>query len=106
MKHVIKHSLPLPLAKKATEKAFESYEKRFSEFSPTAEWVTEERAEISFTALGKTLEGAIELRSDEIGLELDVPLMMRPFKNKALGVIEDQIQQWVTRAQNGELDEE
>lgn len=104
MKHIIKHSLPLPLAKMATQKAFESYEQRFSEYSPTAEWVSDERAEISFSALGKTLRGAIELRASEIGLELDVPLMMRPFKNKALGVIEEQIQQWVARAQDGELD--
>ena len=67
--------------------------------------MTDQRAEISFSAKGLTLEGAIELRPTEIELELDVPFLFRPFKNKALGVIEEQIQEWIGKAEAGELDE-
>ena len=67
--------------------------------------MTDQRAEISFSAKGLTLEGAIELRPTEIELELDVPFLFRQFKNKALGVIEEQIQEWIGKAEAGELDE-
>lgn len=105
MKHVINHSLDPAMARKATEKAFDAYKERFSEFSPTASWVTDNRAEISFNAKGIKLDGAIELRPSEIELELDVPMLFRPFKKKALGVIEEQIQHWIGKAEAGELDE-
>ncbi len=105
MKHVIKHKLPDAMARKATDKAFAAYQERFSEYSPTANWVSDERAEISFNAKGIKLDGAIELRPGEIGLELDVPMLFRPFKKKALGVIEEQIQVWIGKAEAGELDE-
>jgi hypothetical protein len=105
MKHIIPHRLDPAMAKKATEKAFSVYQERFTEFSPKADWVTDQRAEISFSAKGLTLEGAIELRPTEIELELDVPFLFRPFKNKALGVIEEQIQEWIGKAEAGELDE-
>ena len=102
--HVIRHDLDDAMAKKATEKAFAEYQERFAEYQPTANWVNDQRAEIHFSAKGVGLDGAIELHPGEIHLELDVPLLFRPFKKKALGVIESQISGWITRAKAGELD--
>lgn len=103
-KQIIKHDLDVATAKKATEKAFAGYKERFAEYNPTADWVTDTRAEIGFSAKGMKLDGAVELHPGEIHLELDVPFLLKPFRKKALSVIEEQINMWVQKAKDGELD--
>lgn len=103
-KLVIPHDLDPAKARQATEKALESYGERFSDYSPTADWVQDNRCEISFSVRGKSLDGAMELYPGEIHLELDVPFLFRPFKNKALGVIKEQIEKWIGLASVGDLD--
>ena len=36
-------------------------------------------------------------------MELDVPFLLKPFKGKALGVIEEEIKKWMAKAEAGEL---
>lgn len=103
--HVIPHPLDDAMAKKATEKAFESYRERFEAYNPTANWTSDKRSEISFSVKGVTLDGVIELKPKEIHLALEVPFFARPFKKKALSIIEDQIKLWVDKAEKGELDD-
>ncbi len=105
MKHSIKHDISDDLAKKATKKAFESYIERFSEFNPTANWTSDSRADIGFAVKGKKLDGTVELAPGTINLEMNVPFLFKPFEKKAVGVIEGEIQKWITRAKNGELGE-
>ncbi len=104
-KQIIKHDLDVALAKRATEQAFAGYKARFAEFNPTENWVSENRSEIAFSVKGMTLDGAIEIHPGEIHLELDVPFLLKPFRKKALSVIEEEIQDWVAKAKAGELDE-
>lgn len=104
-KQIIPHDLEVPLAKRATEHAFAAYKARFSEFNPTENWVSENRSEIAFSVKGLTLEGAIEIHPGEIHLELEVPFLLKPFRKKALSVIESEIEEWVAKAKAGELDE-
>jgi hypothetical protein len=104
MKHYIAHSLDLPLAKKATVKAFEGYKKRFTDYNPTEKWTSETRCEIGFSAKGIKLSGTIELEPKRIALELEVPFLLKMFQSKAISIIEEEINEWVVRAKNGELD--
>lgn len=105
MKHEVAHDLPVPLAKKAVNKAFESYSQRFAEYKPTMEWVDDRHATAGFSVKGIKLKGAFEVREKAIGLELDVPFVFRVFKNQALGVIEKEVRAWVAKAKAGELGE-
>lgn len=105
MKHTIKHDLPDSLAKLATSKAFEAYQKRFSDFSPSAIWVSENKADIAFSIKGKKLDGSIQLAPGAITLDMDVPFLFKPFEKKAVGVIDEEIQKWIARAKNGDLTE-
>ncbi len=105
MKHTIEHPLPIDTAKKACEKAFESYAERFSKYNPTADWVTDHRAEVGFEAKGAKLGGTLELKEKAITLEMDVPFLFKPFRNKAMEVIEREIREWIGKAENGELDD-
>jgi hypothetical protein len=104
MKHYIPHGLDLPLAKKATQKAFETYKAKFADYNPTEKWVSDTRAEIGFQAKGIKLSGSIELEPKRIGLELEVPFLLKMFQGKAIAIIEEEIKEWVEKARKGELD--
>ena len=104
MKHIVKHDLDLATAKKVTEKAFESYAERFADYSPTATWKSDTRCDVGFTVKGVGLSGVLELADGEIQMDLDVPFIFRPFKKKALGVIEREVETWIEKAKSGELE--
>jgi len=101
MKHKVTHSLDFQTAKGAAESAIQSYKQRFPEFAPDAKWVTEKRAEVSFTAKGFTLKGALELVDNAIEMEVfDVPFVFKIFQKKALGIIEEEIKEWIDKAKS------
>lgn len=103
MKHVVNHGLGKDRAKQVAEKAFQSYKERFSNYDPKANWVRDDRCEISFSVKGMKLDGALEINDKDIEMDLDVPFVLRPFKGKALSVIEEEITKWVGKAKAGEL---
>ena len=104
MKHKVHHGLSKDLARKATRKAFDAYKERFDKYNPDAEWLSDDEAKVSFSAKGVTLEGNVRIEPEDVELQLDVPFLLKPFKSKALAVIEDEITKWVEKARNGELD--
>lgn len=103
MKHSVPHDLTKDTAKKAVLAAFDSYRQRFAKYNPTADWKTEDHADISFTAKGMTLRGSIEVRPASFDLDVDVPLLLRPFKRVAEEAVEREIERWVERAKRGGL---
>ncbi len=99
MKHIIKHDLELRQAKAVLSKALKSYQEKYSEYKPTYEWTRPSRADLSFVVKGVQLTGAVQLLKQGIVLELEVPFLFRPFKKKALAIIEREIQTWIDRAE-------
>jgi len=103
MKHVVTHGLGFDTAKKVAEHAMDSYKQRFSQYSPSARWVDDKRADITFNVKGVSLSGSLEVNDKDIEMELEVPFLLRPFKGKALSVIEEEIKNWVAKAKAGEI---
>jgi len=103
MKHLVHHGLGQDRAKQVAESAIKSYEARFSEYSPRSTWSSPTRADISFKVKGMTLNGALEIREKDYELDLDVPFLLKPFKGKALSVIEEEIKTWVDKAKTGQV---
>lgn len=103
MKHSVPHDLPLDLAKKATDAALQAYRARFPDYDPQVTWTSDKTAEVTFKALGKTMTGTFEILDRAIDMDLEVPLLMRPFKSKAIEVVEEKIRDWIDRAKRGEL---
>ena len=103
MQHRIPHGLDLELARLATRAALESYRQRFSAHDPGGDWVSEDKATISFTAAGVRLEGSVEVDPQDIVLDLEVPLVFRPIRKLALELIEREVMEWIERARAGEL---
>lgn len=103
MKHTVSHDLGQDKAKRVAQAAFDAYTARFSEYKPKANWVNDKRAEISFTVKGVTLNGSMDVGPRTIEMDLDVPFLLRPFKGKAMGVIEEEINKWIGKARAGEI---
>lgn len=103
MKHTVQHDLGQARARQVADAAFASYQKRFSQYSPKATWVSDRRAEISFNVKGMKLNGNVEVGPSTIDMDLDVPFLLRPFKGKALGVIEEEIRSWIDKANSGAM---
>jgi hypothetical protein len=103
MDHKVKHALGRPLAKKATEAALKAYAAEYAEYEPRVTWADEHTARVTFNVKGMTLKGEVGVHEHDISLDLDVPFLFRPFKAKALEVIEREIRKWIEKAKNGEL---
>lgn|SRR5690606_8455289 len=103
MKHVMSHDLPPDLAKKVAQKAFDSYREKYASYRPNLTWVSDKRAEASFQAKGITLKGSIELSPGAIAFDLDVPFLLRPFKSKAMEIIDRELKFWTAKAKAGEI---
>jgi hypothetical protein len=103
MKHQIAHDLDSNLAKEAAVRAFDAYKQRFANYNPTIQWDRDNKARIGFSVKGVKLEGSIDILPKAIELDLDVPFLFRPFKGKAIEVIEREVRAWLDKAKNGEL---
>jgi len=103
MKHSVSHDLGQERAKQAAEAAIKSYGQKFAKYNPQTRWVTPNRADIAFTVKGISLSGSLEVQEKTIDLDMDVPFLLRPFKNQALGVIEGEIREWIDKARAGQL---
>ncbi len=103
MKHEVPHDLPLASARLATAKAFESYQAKFAEYSPTVAWVDDTHANISFGVKGIVLRGSVLVLAKSIELDLDVSFVFKLFKKKAIDVIDEEVRFWIDKAKRGEL---
>jgi hypothetical protein len=103
MKHQIAHDLDTNLAKEAAVRAFEAYQRRFANYNPTMQWDGDRKARIGFSVKGVKLQGSIDILPQAIEIDLDVPFLFRPFKGKAVEVIEKEVRNWLDKAKKGEL---
>jgi hypothetical protein len=103
MEHRIEHDLSPELARKAVTRAVESYSQRFEKYDPSVKWQGEDQVEIGFTAKGIKLAGKLRLEPKAVVVDMDVPLLLRPFRAKAMEVIEGQVKAWVEKAKTGEI---
>jgi hypothetical protein len=103
MKHSVPHDIGQEKAKKAAEAALAQYSQKFAKYNPKTNWVGDSKANISFSIKGMTLSGTIDVLPSSIDMDLDVPFLFRPFKAKALDIIEGEIKDWIAKAKKGEI---
>lgn len=103
MKHVVPHGLGLETARRATDAALASYKERFAQYNPSARWVSDQKAEITFSVKGFSLQGVLEVGPRDIEMELEVPFLLKPFRGRAISLIEEEIKKWVEKARVGEV---
>lgn len=103
MEHRIEHDLSADKARSMLHRAVESYCERFGKYNPEAQWLNDDEVRVGFNAKGAKLSGLLRLVPRAVVIDMEVPMLLRPFKGKAIGVIEAQVQKWVQRAHAGEL---
>ena len=103
VKHAAPHDLSMESAKKAASAALEAYKARFAEYNQSISWAKENLAEVSFKAKGVTIKGTFEIFADRIEMDMEVPFLLRMFKQKAIDVVEGEIRKWVDKAKGGQL---
>ncbi len=103
MEHDVMHDLPLDQAKQLARRALQSYAERFGKYSPTLQWRTDTEADIKFEVTGAALSGALTVQADRFHMQLDVPLLLRPFSGLAIKVIEREVRGWIDKAKTDHL---
>ena len=104
MQHIIKHDLSPELAKKAADKAAEHYTEKWQKYDAKTTWLSDTKAEISFHVKGVNVVASIEMQPGQAVIDMQkVPLLLRPFKNMALDVVQKTMEKWIVRAKAGEL---
>lgn len=103
MKHAVPHSLGKTQAISVAKKAFDSYVARFSQYGAQVNWTSDDRANIGFNVKGVSLKGSVAVEEKDIQIDMDVPFLLRPFKDLALGKVEEEIKDWIGKAQRNEL---
>jgi hypothetical protein len=85
------------------QKFAEAYVRRFQEYQATTEWLREDQIEVRFKVKGVRLAGRLELKPQELALEMNVPLPFQLFKTRAMRAIEEEVTPWLEKAKRGEL---
>jgi hypothetical protein len=105
MQHIIKHDLSPELAKKAAEQAADYYTKKWEKYDAKAVWMSDTHAEITFNVKGVSVVATLDMQPGQAVVDMKkVPILLRPFKNKALDAVEKTLEKWIAKAKAGELD--
>lgn len=103
MEHRVPQTVGKDLAKQATMAAFDAHVGRLARYRPRAEWLGDYKAEVSVQVSGIALRGTVEFHEREVGLAMDVPLVLRPLRARVIERIERELAVWFARAQAGAL---
>lgn len=102
-KHLVPHDLSIDMAKKVTEKAFETYSAKYANYNPTMRWATDTQAQVSFQAKGLTVRGTMDIHPTDVAIDLEVPFLLMPFKKRTIEVVDQEIREWVAKAKAGQI---
>jgi hypothetical protein len=103
MEHRIEHGLSPEVARKVVTHAIETYSAKLAKYAPTVSWRGEDQVDVGFTAKGMSLSGTLKLVPNAVLVNMDVPLLLRPFRKIAVDMIEQEVKQWVAKAKSGEV---
>lgn len=99
MKHRVPHSLDQETARRVLREAADDYARRLADHGPSVRFVGSDRVDVHFAARGISLSGSVVLEPGAIVFDLEVPLLLRPFKRRAIAAVEREVRRWVARAE-------
>ena len=89
----------------AAEKAAEYYTQKWEKYDAKANWASDDHVDITFHVKGVNVAASVDLQPGRAVVDMQkVPLLLRPFKNMALDVVEKTLVKWIAKAKAGELD--
>jgi hypothetical protein len=96
--HEIVHGLTLEQAKRTAHQALEQYLERYRTRGLSGRWSSSTRAELAYASAGMQVKAVVDVLSDVLRVEAQVPFMLRPFKPQAVAALEDEARKWIERA--------
>lgn len=103
MQQSIAHDLGEKKARQAISAAHRYYARRYAKYKPRMRWQSRNRAALTFVATGMTVSATADVKPASIDVDVEVPLLLRPFRKKALAIVEREIRSWIARAKTGDL---
>lgn len=101
MKHRVSHPLDRPSARRALDEAFAEYRERFRRHEPSLRWTAPDEVQVSFHALDRSFEARVHLLDQALEIEMNVPLLARPFVSRAKRRIEREVSHWAQSHSGG-----
>jgi hypothetical protein len=101
MRYTIIHQEDQNTVRRAADAALSHYQERFPANHPEAVWTGPDQVEVSVQVKGVTLRGEVRLRPGVIELEMDVPLFLRVFRDRAVRLAESEVRKWLAVAHDG-----
>ena len=104
MKHLIQHELPPEMIKKVAVQAAERYTQKLEKYNAKVDWTSDTHASITFQVKGIRAMATLDLQPGQVEADMNVPLLLRPFKKLAISKIDETFQQWIEKARSAKLD--
>ena len=100
LSHRLTHGLGLEQAKKLALEAWEQNRVVFARNEPELEWTGPYSAMVKWTSrFGNRYQCSVELKDRVALLQMDIPLLARPFKDVGLAMVEKELSNWLARYQ-------
>lgn len=96
MKHVIAHDLGEAGARSMTERALVHYRQRYPHAAMDLDWLDEQTAAVSVGVKGIRVNGKLIIGPRSLTFDVALPLMLKPFKQKAIDVLEREAKHWLS----------
>jgi len=96
IEHIIPHTLSMTELTENAKKAIAEYTTKYAQYEPQFSWEGDSKISLKFSTKGISIQGIVLLSPKELKLELDVPFLLRMFKNKAIEIIDKEAQKWLS----------
>ena len=73
------------------DEAQAEYARRFPKYAPRLQWLGADQARVAFHAMGREIEGTVRVFERGLEVDLEVPLLLRPFVGPAKHAIEREV---------------
>jgi hypothetical protein len=101
LQHTVPHALGLTRAREVLEQAFAHYQERYPHANMQRQWHGDREAQVELKVGGFKLHPRISLGETHVAVEMDVPLLARPWVPRIKERIEREIGQWLEQAKGG-----
>ena len=98
--HELEHGLTQGQAKQAAQLALEHYLERYGSRGLSARWVSDLRAEIEVSVKGASVRASVDVLPAVLRIEVEVPLLLRPFKAVTVAKVESEARRWIAQVQS------
>ncbi len=103
MQHAITHDLDPATVRRTLEAALAYYRARYPNARPALRWFGDDQAELRCQLRGLSLLVNVQLAPGALRLNAELPLLLRPFQDRAQRRIETEVRGWIDRARAGEF---